>query len=239
MEHQINLEQISTIAIEEAMEEEISPDTEDPIDKDWFSQWRSRAKEVSGKDMQTLWARVLKGEAHKPGQFSVHTLDFLSRMSKQDAEKLSLLGQFAINGSQLLKLNGAIANSITESGLTFQDLINFESLGILSGISSGIGGITFQPEWSHYNGKKCFPFRIANKALLLEPKDQEKEVEAFSIISISFVGRELLKLADVPANLAYLKEIAEAKKDNYIIYIGDVENEMPDGNYGLRNIAPI
>lgn len=238
-ERHINLEQIAAIAIEESINEGEDPESDESIEKDWFSQWRNRAQSVSDRDMQSLWARILKGEAKKPGQFSIHAMDFLSRMSKRDVEKLELLGQFVSNGSMVIRINDKISNSLLSSDLSFADLINFESLGILSGVSSGIGGVSFNPNQSLFNQKKCYSLRFGQRALLFVLKNQANKIEGFNIIPISFIGQELLKLANIPPTLSYLKEIAASKREQYDVFIGDIKKENPENKFELENITPI
>ncbi|MFC1491316.1 DUF2806 domain-containing protein [Nitrospinota bacterium] len=82
---QINLRKIAILAEEEG---ESIPDEEvsdDPIDSDWFTRWRENAQDVSGLDLQRLWAQILAGELKQPGSYSLHTVEFMRRLSKDDA----------------------------------------------------------------------------------------------------------------------------------------------------------
>lgn len=59
------------------------------VDPDWMIQWLDKAQDVSDDDMQTLWAKILAGEANTKGKFSKWALHTVSMMSKDDAVNLA------------------------------------------------------------------------------------------------------------------------------------------------------
>ena len=229
LEHQINLEQISRKAIDEAAEEKESDFDPEPLNKDWFSQWRNRAQDVSDEDMQLLWARALKGEAKKKGSFSLHTLDFLSRMSREDAEKLACLGQFVCDGDMVCKgSEDDLFPSMTAAGLSFKDFLKFEVLGILTGVSTGLGlGKNKTP--IQINGQNALTLRCGNYLLALFSNDPQNTATRFECFVVSFLGQEVLKLAHTSANLSYLKEVANSKRGQFNPKIAAIVEDLPNG----------
>ncbi len=84
---QHNIEDITRLALPE-----LSPHSEpDQLDSDWISHFFERAKLVSDPEMQTLWARVLAGEANAPGSFSRRTVDFVATLEKSEARSFTTL----------------------------------------------------------------------------------------------------------------------------------------------------
>src|SRR3989338_3308377 len=103
LERSINLRKIAIYAEEEAENAGDQRISDEPVDPDWFARWRMNAQDVSREEMQRLWAKVLAGEATKPGTFSVHSLDFLARMSRKDADLLAKIAPFVINNNSIFK----------------------------------------------------------------------------------------------------------------------------------------
>ncbi|MBP7516764.1 MAG: DUF2806 domain-containing protein [Desulfobulbus sp.] len=89
---QENIEAIAKIAASE-LPEDVS---DDPVDRDWITQFFDHSQDISEADMQILWARVLAGEITKPGAYSKRTLQFLKTLEKWEAEKFSELCSLAI-----------------------------------------------------------------------------------------------------------------------------------------------
>ena len=236
IEHQINLEQISRIALEEAAEDEQKEPDENPIDPDWFSQWRSRAQHVSNEDMQRLWAKILVGEAKQSHSFSIHTIDFLARISKHEAEKISLLKQFLVNDTHLMKVNNNLPVAVSKSGITFTDFLNFETMGLVSGASSGIGGIVYKPAGFSFEGKQAFALRFGDKGILLFPKDKSTSECSLPTIALTFMGVEVLRLAKSGLNKSYMNEVVDSLRDKYDVSIGDVTKLDSNDAYNLNNI---
>ena len=66
----------------------------DALDEDWVAHFFKQCDTVSDKEMQSLWARLLTGEATKPGTFSKRTVDFISTIDKKDAALFTAFVQF-------------------------------------------------------------------------------------------------------------------------------------------------
>lgn len=82
VKRQANIESIVVEATQS-----VAPDANpEAIDDDWMELFLERSKLVGNQEMQRVWARLLAGEANKPGQFSRRTLEIVASMSKPDAE---------------------------------------------------------------------------------------------------------------------------------------------------------
>ena len=61
------------------------------MEDDWIANFFDKCRIVSDSDMQTLWGRVLAGEANAPGTYSKRTVNLLSDFDKSDAELFTKL----------------------------------------------------------------------------------------------------------------------------------------------------
>ena len=71
--HQKNMEDITAKAAPH-LNEDANPDA---MDDDWIANLFDKCRIVSDDEMQSLWARVLAGEANTPGTYSKRTVNLL------------------------------------------------------------------------------------------------------------------------------------------------------------------
>ena len=89
-----NMQSIVGQAIEQ-MPEQV-PDT--PVDHDWTARFFDDAKDVSDKEMQKLWAKLLAGEVESPGSVSLRTLSILRNMTQKEAELFARAVNYSFGG---------------------------------------------------------------------------------------------------------------------------------------------
>jgi hypothetical protein len=82
---QINLEAIYGKTFRICPESGVGSATIEQMDDDWIVSHSEKARLVSDKEMQILWARILASEAEVPGSFSKRTLEVLSVLEKTEA----------------------------------------------------------------------------------------------------------------------------------------------------------
>ena len=238
LERRINLDQNSAMVVEEAAADDSGGATDDqPIDPDWFAQWRNRAQDVSNEEMQRLWARLLKEEGKKAASFSIHTMDFLGRMSREDAELIAKVGSFALDDGHLFSGNSP---AMEAAGLDLTRLIYLSDLGIITGVF-GVGGLSWTTQYREDPGLGRFAvMRLKGKALLFKAKnaaDMDMRIPGYPI---SVVGRQLLTLAQCEADLNYLKDVANGVRQQCeSISICDVVRANGQGQYQVNIIGPI
>ena len=61
---------------------------------DWAIHFREVAENVSEPHMRSLWAKILGGQAERPGSFSKNTVDVVSKLSQKDAQMFNDFCQF-------------------------------------------------------------------------------------------------------------------------------------------------
>ena len=200
---QENIESITEIAIK-SLDHQAKPDE---IDNDWLSNFFEKSKIISDEQMQTLWAKILAGEANRAGSFSLKTIEIVTTLSKTDANIFSNLTKFVwdIGGPTLLVFDRE--NSIYQkNGITFESLQHLESIGLVS-LSEFVG---FQKELSKdpqqkqmimfttYASGKMVPLftTYANRAITLcrSVENQEKASLDVGQAALTRAGRELYSI---------------------------------------------
>jgi Protein of unknown function (DUF2806) len=103
------------------------------ISDDWLMNYVDKAKLVSDKEMQILWAKILAGEANKLNTFSKRTVNFIASMDKKDAEMFSNLCKFnVVISGDTYPLVYEVNNPIYEkSGIDFATLTHLDSIGLV------------------------------------------------------------------------------------------------------------
>ena len=180
-------------------------DTSGTIDDDWLNHWRQGAEQVSDEHIQSIWARLLVGEAINPGSVNLRTLSILRLMSHREATKFAQLGPFIIGVHSIAKLDD---NEYAAFGVLFPDLAELEDLGLISGTAS----ITLATNWPihDWNQKRAafIPF-CRNRLLVLTVSDPNMTEFQIAAIRLSPSGQQIMALGQFEANDDYIKVVAE------------------------------
>ena len=104
----------------------------DEMDNDWVTNFFEKSRIVSDDEMQSLWARVLAGEANAPGTYSKRTVNFLADLDKTDAELFSNLCGFGwVIGDVVPLVFDVQAEIYNKQNINFNTLIHLESIGLI------------------------------------------------------------------------------------------------------------
>lgn len=129
MNKQSNIESITGKAAGDLPEDARPQDMEN----DWIANFFDRCKLISDAEMQSLWARVLAGEANSPGTYSKRTVNLLSSIDKSDAELFTKLCGFAWTvGSPSPLIFDHKDPIYNNNGITFAALCHLESIGLIT-----------------------------------------------------------------------------------------------------------
>jgi hypothetical protein len=155
------------------------------LDEDWIAHFFKQCDTVSDKEMQSLWARLLSGEAARPGTFSKRTVDFISTIDKKDAALFTALCQFVwmIEDAQPLIFD-------IESDVYDKQGIDFESLEHLD----DIGLISFNPNGGYYRtefGKYCHVVYYDQPITIEFPSDDKSNQLDVGYAMLTKTGKEL------------------------------------------------
>jgi hypothetical protein len=110
------------------------------IDDDWLTKFFEESKLVSDTEMQTLWGRILAGEANRVGMFSKRTLQLVSNLSKDDAELFTNLmgfGWFVEDEFNPIVID-LDATIYEERNINFNSLSHLDDIGLVK-FSSAVG----------------------------------------------------------------------------------------------------
>lgn len=156
----------------------------DQLDEDWVAHFFKQCDTVSDKKMQSLWSRLLAGEATAPGTFSKRTVDFVSTIDKKDAALFTTFCQYAWMLGDLCPLIYDVKNEIyTKQGINFSTLKHLDAIGLISFEStSGYQRQGF--------GKYTHAFYYGRPTLIEFPADTGNNLTLGHVLLTS-TGREL------------------------------------------------
>ena len=126
---QLNMERITGKAVQDVKPDAPTEDVED----DWITNFFDKCRSVSNEDMQSLWSRILSGEANAPGSFSRKTVNLVADLDKASAELFHSLCGFGWRFSRsltpfILDFSDRI---YTQRGITLFSLGELDSIGLI------------------------------------------------------------------------------------------------------------
>lgn len=195
---QNNIEQITAQAATELP----SDAKVESLSEDWVAHFFKQCDTVSDKEMQSLWARLLSGEAAKPGTFSKRTVDFVSSIDKKDAQLFSTFCQFLWLFEDLVPLVYETENEIyTKEGMTFSALKHLDSIGLISFESTS--GYVLKGY-----GKRATFYYYGRPVSLEFLKDDSNQLKTGKVLLTS-VGKELAPICGSCRNEAFYEYVIE------------------------------
>ena len=193
-------------------------------DHDWTARFFSDIQDVSTREAQLLYGKILAGEVEKPGSTSIRTLSILRNIDRQTAVLFRILRSacmsLSVDGDQLvdarvLSLGGdASQNALRDFGLSFDNLNVLNEHGLI---------IADYRSW--YDIRMCIsvfgtnekqeqvvvrmPFEFENRYWVLEsstPRTTGAEYRA-SGVSLTKAGRELLRVVECQPLPGYSRKL--------------------------------
>lgn len=222
---QLNLEAIAQEAAEilsqSEIEDELSakdaptrPEAE-TIKPDWLNRFRTHAENASSDELRNLWARILAGEAQRPGKFSASALRFVAEVDKQQADRCELISKSVLQGA-IFTAEEHNSGTLLDVGLALQ------AQGLLAGVGSMINrrifltsdgsGVVISGDWAlrmtgKPNADVNLPIWSVTElgrevfSLLAPPEVKNNFMKLAELLpSADFEGVELLQLGDYVNN---------------------------------------
>lgn len=186
-------------------EDQLASDPQSPpdreVDEDWLFTWRDYAGKVSAEDLQRLWGSVLAGEIKSPGRYSIRTLEFLKTLSKTEADVISKIARYAING----QIARGPKQYLDEQGLTFGLFLRLQETGVVSGVEAVNLITTFKT-----TVKEKFTYALFSngKALTVEHDDPTRVLN-LEVYRLTEVGSQILSLGSFEPDLDYLRLVGK------------------------------
>lgn len=181
------------------------------LEEDWIAHFFDRCDKVSNEQMQSLWSRLLAGEATNPGTYSKRTIDFIATMDKSDADLFTKFCQFIwMVGDTTPLIFDPQAEVYTNQGINFSTLKHLDSIGLISFESvSGYRKVRLP--------KKALFHYYGLPTLAVFPKDQDNQLSVGHVL-LTQAGRELVNICGSQRNQKFYEyAISELSKQNIIL----------------------
>jgi Protein of unknown function (DUF2806) len=193
---QQNIEDITSQAAAQ-LPPEASPEK---LDDDWVAHFFKQCETVSDKEMQSLWAKLLAGEATKPATFSKRTVDFVASMDKRDAALFTLLGKFVWSlGDPTPLIFDPNAEYLKKTGLNFKNFKHLDAIGLIS--FESVAG---------YQATGLSKHAVAiyfDRLVLIEfPQDTNNTLELGKVLLTS-TGKELFTICGATMDDEYFRDV--------------------------------
>jgi hypothetical protein len=126
---QENIESITAQAIP-LLSQEAKPEN---VEDDWITHFFDKARLVSDAEMQSLWSRILAGEANKPHTFAKKTVDLVATLDKSDALLFSKFCTFVWMIGSLAPIIFDVSESmLANAGINFMTLNHLDDIGLIT-----------------------------------------------------------------------------------------------------------
>lgn len=130
IERQINLSAIvSKTATLLEQKESVSSE---PLEKDWMTNFKNIAQDISNQEMQLLWARILSQEIEEPHSFSYRTLDFLKSVQPSEAKIIENVLKYSFSDVNYVFILGD-KEYLQTVNIPFEQGLLLEELGLATG----------------------------------------------------------------------------------------------------------
>lgn len=186
---------------------------------DWFIRYYEASGNISDKEMQVLWAKVLAGEIEKPSSYSLRTLDVLRNMSKEEAECFVKICNAAIKIESGKYAIPADHDYISKNDINYSDILLLGEIGL---INSG-SGIYINDDLESDTESKLYMYG----SLIVKAIASENRKFSLRVYPFTNVGNELATLID-----------RESNEENFLNLCKKSQNSNPGVLITVHRIIP-
>ena len=210
MRHQKNMEDIIAQAVPD-VNETAKPDA---MGDDWIANFFDKCRIVSDSEMQSLWSRVLAGEANVPGTYSKRAVNLLSNFDKSDAELFTQLCGFGwlIEKNFTPLVFNERSEIYNKRGINCDALFHLEAIGLIT----YAGTVDFVEE----DLPRRFFVHYYNKSLLVEISHHTRNVLEVGKVRLTKIGEELAPICGSKSVDGFYEYV----KGRWVGYVTEVEN---------------
>ena len=177
---------------------------------EWFNRFFDAASLVSDKDMQTIWAKVLSGEAEEKGYYSFRFIESMRLLSKAEAEVFLKISKLAVQapsgGLHIISLeNEEMLELYRKYDIDEDELLLLEECGLINMGVEATHEIRLDSKLSGFFNDQFFvKFGIV----------PESKFEKFEFHSYSFTrfGSQLYELIEEITNPDFILDLAQVLK---------------------------
>ncbi len=216
---QENIEQITMNAIPHLSENAKSED----IEEDWLAHFFDRSRIVSDQEMQTLWSKILAGEANNPGGFSKRTIDLVGSLDKRDAQ---LFSGFCVvvwvfeDGLKSL-VTGMEQQVLNDLGIDFPSISHLNNIGLVDFV--GLGGYHMQGDEQQWRASY-----FGRELVLSFPTDSGNRVD-LGLVRLTETGAQLAPLSGAKPSEDYFSSVLSEWMTKGIAVSTRISDKPPSG----------
>lgn len=187
---------------------------QDPVEKDWITQFFGLAQDVSDPQMQMLWAKILAGEVAEPDSTSRRTLEFLKTISKTEAAMFVALLSVSFTDEHGWRF--IVSDRVTYETIVtdFDDVdvgTHLLEIGILATEELGIEVSKLRDLQISYGGTRCQFLGPASPPVT--PKLRMPLLEnRLGIRRFTAIGQELATVAEMRIHPNFLASLSDSLK---------------------------
>ena len=172
------------------------------LEEDWVAHFFKQCDTVSDKVMQSLWSRLLSGEATRPGTFSKRTVDFVASMDKKDAQLFTEFCQFCWFANDFMPLVLDINDDVfKKNGINFSSLKHLDAIGLIS--FESVSG------YRKFGFGKCAQLHYFDTLTQIEfNKDIDNEIKTGKAL-LTQTGKELALICGAQRNNEFYEYIID------------------------------
>jgi len=215
---QINLETIADDACDEIRNKEIISDKK--VSRDWIIRFFNQAGDITNRDMQKIWGKILAGEVAEPSTFSFRTLDVLHSMSTDEAKLFQKLSNMVFNNEFIIK-----SDVLNKFGINYNDILILDDCGLLN--SSGLITVNIN---TLINPNNLMVLHCKNYAIVSGKSDNKKAT--IEVYPLTTAGKELHSIIDTSTiDINYLINVKNELNAhfNYDLKIYPIQSEGSNG----------
>ena len=172
------------------------------LEEDWVAHFFEKCETVSDAEMQSLWSRILSGEATKPSTFSKRTVDFVAAMDKKDAEIFTKLCQFSWYQDDVIPIVMEPENEIyTRESINSSTLQHLDDIGLISFKPISVNSRTGY-------GKYAKILYFERPTVIEFPKNKDNVLDIGKVI-LTRIGQELAPISGAEMNQDFYEYVIE------------------------------
>lgn len=203
---QANIENITQKALPEVSQDARPQD----VQNDWITNFFDQCRLISDEEMQRLWAKVLAGEANRPGTHSKRTVGLLSSLDKSDAELFKKFCTFCWCFGEVNPVGEATPTPVVydfnadiykKVGVTFTELTHLNDIGLIHFETYSGFGLPGRPQ-------KIVVFYYGTAVIIEFPKPKDNSMETGHVL-LTKAGKELARLCDSQPHGEYFKYVVK------------------------------
>lgn len=184
--------------VSQAADNLVDKDVDEHVpDPDWTARFFGYVQDVSSKDMQTLWARLLSGEVQYPGTTSLRTMDTLRSLTHEEAVLFNASCSYVLQTRlPFVFMESEYTTEFPE--LSHVNLLKMSDCGLVQYANTNF---RFEEDVVEYQGYILRPFSDGD--------ERRRDELGFSVATLTTAGTELYQISIPQFINGYLTAIAK------------------------------